>query len=115
MVLSLKLTLYHASWCGHCVTFIPEWEKLEKYISDIGYKHNGVKISLASQDDKDLKKHGGGKINNVPIEGYPTLKFGLTLGNISKEYEYLKGRESNIIANYVKKVCDGLARYHKKN
>ena len=32
MGLSVELTLYHASWCGHCVTFKPEWKKVKKNI-----------------------------------------------------------------------------------
>ena len=115
MVLLLKLTLYHASWCGHCVTFLPEWQKLEKYVSDMGYKYNGVKIHLVSYDDKDLKNVGGGKINDTSIEGYPTIKFGLTLNKMKKEYEYSKEQKSNVIINYIKKVCDGMKRFTNKH
>jgi len=79
------------------------------------YKYNGVKISLYQYDDKYLKRNGGGHINNISIEGYPTLKFGLIVNKMKKEYEYLKERKGNVIIDYVKKVCDGMAKYKKKN
>lgn len=25
----VKIILFHANWCGHCVDFIPTWEKMK--------------------------------------------------------------------------------------
>jgi hypothetical protein len=107
---SLVLTLYFANWCGHCGPLKPVWNELTNNIKDMGNKYNGVKIIVKKIEDSDAQKTGGAKINGEDIEGYPTIKFGLTAGGESKEYEYLKERDVDTVIDYVKKVCDGLAK-----
>lgn len=110
---SLDLTLYHANWCSHCTSVKPVWKELTKSIKEMGNKYNGVKISVKSYEDKDAQKAGGAKINGEDIEGFPTIKLGLTAGDESKEYEYVKERDVDKIVDYIKKICDGLKDYDK--
>jgi len=59
----IKVTLFHANWCGHCTTFKPEWERLkkiggaDKYIEFVDYEDSKIPSELRSK-----------------VEGYPTIK-----------------------------------------
>lgn len=62
------LYLFYTTWCPHCKTTKPIWEKLKETTSSTGV--NGVKINFIEIDcDKD--KDTANKFN---IEGYPTIK-----------------------------------------
>ena len=59
-----KLVLYHASWCGHCKTFMPEWDKFAKHAQQ-HLKHIDV-IKIQCDSNKDTCK-----LNF--IKGFPTV------------------------------------------
>jgi hypothetical protein len=112
----VEVTLYYANWCGHCVTFKPEWQKFKKNIKDMDNKHKDVKIKVNEYEHSKLEKIGGGKINGEDISGYPTLKIKLTRGNESKEYDYgdcdvskKEKRNATVMTEFIKNICNGLS------
>ncbi len=107
---SLNITLYHAAWCGHCVAFKPEWNKFQAMMKKNGNNVNGVKVKINTIEDTEAERTGGAKINSKPIDGFPTIKLGLSDGKNSKEYEYLKSRNPDEIMKYVDKITAGLAK-----
>jgi hypothetical protein len=108
----VEVTLYYANWCGHCVTFKPEWKKFKKNIGDINEKDTGVKIQTKEHEHSELEKMGGGKINDEDISGYPTLKIKLTKGKDSKEYDYgdYGKRDGEYMTKFIKNLCGELAK-----
>lgn len=55
------LIKYHANWCGHCKSMIPEWKKFEQ---------NNINFNIASIDVDVFPK-----LTNKPfISGFPTIK-----------------------------------------
>lgn len=119
---SVEITLYHVSWCGHCVRFknektkelkggekISSWNLIKKYVEDGDNEHKGVKIKLSESDgDNDSNQ----TINNEPVTGYPTLKFTVTNGNVSKEYnysDYVGKRDPKVLLTFLKNVCEELS------
>jgi thiol-disulfide isomerase/thioredoxin len=61
------LTLYHAGWCGHCVTFQPKWEKIQAMVES--KKMNGELISCV--DYKEELYPQVIKDNNIKV--FPTI------------------------------------------
>jgi len=57
-----KITLYHAVWCGHCVNFQPEWEKLKQLAKEKNIKTE----SYEAEQDKDVMQKDG-------IRAFPTI------------------------------------------
>ena len=58
------LVMFHASWCGHCKTTLPEFKDCAKMCKDL-------KCLLYDIDaDKALDKDS---LNKYKIEGYPTI------------------------------------------
>ena len=56
------LMLFHATWCGHCKTFMPTFDKFSENVNNS--KVNIVKFNA----DKDKKY-----ISAFNVEGFPTL------------------------------------------
>jgi hypothetical protein len=113
MVKSVKLTLYFADWCGHCVSFKPEWEKIKKNMSKIKDNHKKVNIKIEEYEHEKLSKLGGGKINGVDIDGYPTVKIKLSNGKEEKEYNfdnYGKERNAEYMTNFIVNICKELEK-----
>jgi hypothetical protein len=111
---SVDVTLYYATWCGHCVNMKPEWNRFKENIEGIENTHNSIKIKIEEHEHSELEKKGGGKINGKDIQGYPTIKIKLTCGKEKKEYDfdkYGKERGSDYMTNFIKNVCNGLAKY----
>lgn len=112
--MSVELTLYYANWCGHCVSFKPEWEKLKNYISQAQNSYNGIDIKTGEYEHDKLEEMGGGKINGKDIQGYPTVKIKLSKKEESKEYDlgdHGKERNADYMVTFIKNVCDGLSEY----
>jgi thiol-disulfide isomerase/thioredoxin len=62
------LYLFYTTWCPHCKTTKPIWEKLKNKVGNSGVK--GVKINFIEIDcDKDKDT-----ANKFKVEGYPTIK-----------------------------------------
>lgn len=114
MAKKLEITLYYADWCGHCVSFKPEWEKLNKNINKIQKKFKNIDISLNKLNDKEIEKIGSGKINGNAINGFPTIKFSLETKKSKKEFDfsdYGKQRKFDYMFEFITNVCDGLNKY----
>ena len=62
------LYLFYTTWCPHCKTTKPIWQKLKDQVGESGVK--GVKINFIEVDcDKDKDT-----ANKFKVEGYPTIK-----------------------------------------
>jgi len=108
---SINMTLYHAHWCGHCVSFLPLWDKLKSELANSNNKLHGVPIKFESFEESKLKK-GGANINGKPISGYPTIKLTLSVNGATKDYEYTGDRKD--IMNYLKELTYGIEKKLKK-
>jgi len=81
-----KITLYHASWCPHCTTFMSEWQKLKTQL--------GGKVQFEEYEDganKDV-------INANGITGFPTIKLDTHDG---KKVEYSGPRTADALIAYM--------------
>lgn len=82
----------HANWCGHCVSLVPEWEKMKNAVnkSDLAKKYTFEEIESKIQGPK-LKFINNNHLKNSATKlslqgGYPTL-FKIKDGKLS----YYKG------------------------
>lgn len=65
------LVFFYADWCGHCQSFKPEWEKLEKEVE----KNEKITIELVKVNCGDAENPAHKKImNDFSVQGYPTVK-----------------------------------------
>jgi thiol-disulfide isomerase/thioredoxin len=72
------LYLFYTTWCPHCKTTKPIWEKLKQQVGD---GINGVKINFIEVDcDKDTDT-----ASKFKVEGYPTIK--MVINNQVIEYD----------------------------
>lgn len=57
-----RVILYSAPWCGHCISFKPEWEKLTEKLKNesISFQHY--------EEGKD-----NAEIEQAKVKGYPTI------------------------------------------
>ncbi|VBB18572.1 protein disulfide-isomerase A4 [Yasminevirus sp. GU-2018] len=68
----IKLTLFHAEWCGHCHNFMPTWENMStnkdacKNIEFKAYEEQSI-----ADLDEDVRVVDGTDVRSF---GYPTLK-----------------------------------------
>ena len=83
MAKKMKLTLYHADWCGHCTEFLPAWTKFE---STFNGKLNG-NLQINNVESKQMPPDAS--VAGQPIEGFPTVKIEYN----NTEFEY-KGKRS---------------------
>lgn len=61
----IKIKLFYADWCGHCVHFKPIWEAVkEKY-----------KLSFDFQEESDDVRDATSEKQKYSIKGYPTVVF----------------------------------------
>lgn len=84
-----KVILYHANWCGHCKTFMPEWENLKKKLDELKIKHEEYEA------DKNKDK--------IPkdIEGYPTIRL-IKNSEIDDDYDdYIGERTVDAIIKFI--------------
>jgi len=80
----VKITLYHANWCGHCKNFIPQWNALTKFFDE----HN------ISYDDFEDKRNSN-EIQEAGIQGFPTIR----INKNGNEYDYNGPRTADAIIN----------------
>jgi len=71
---SNTMVLYHASWCPHCVVFIPTWKKFYKECSK---KYNNVNLYSVEQSELEniSWNNKAGKLQKPVTNGFPTIKF----------------------------------------
>lgn len=86
--MKVLVQLYYANWCGHCVRFKPEWEKLKKMVE------NDPDIVL---EDYESEKNSQ-KIQDEGISGYPTIL--VVVGD--KKTEYNGPRTAEALLKYIK-------------
>ncbi len=103
---SIECVLYYANWCGHCVHFKPAWISLKQKMDKLNHMNGGVKIVMKEQEASETKTLP--KINDVEIEGYPTIKVTLTFGKTKKECEYTGKRTEKDLEKYIKFISDKL-------
>jgi thiol-disulfide isomerase/thioredoxin len=60
------LVLYHADWCGHCKTFMPEWRKLVTMLKN----KPDVNCMTAEVESANL-----GLLPTAGVQGFPTIRF----------------------------------------
>lgn len=108
----VKITLYYADWCGHCVNFKPEWNKFKEHILKIKKRNKDIEIFTKEYEDDELQKKGGGKINGKDIQGYPTVKIKLTMGDKSKEYNYddYGKKDSKYMTRFIENVSNEILK-----
>jgi glutaredoxin len=89
----IKITLYHAKWCGHCVTFFPIWKKMaenEVARKNIDFEeHEQQTFGSLSADEM--------KINDEPIDSFPTIRININ----NTDYNYTGGREPDDIYQFI--------------
>jgi thiol-disulfide isomerase/thioredoxin len=73
-----SLVLFYAEWCGHCKSFMNDWNSL-------GEEVNGTKLVKVNCGEADNPEHE--KIRTeYSVAGYPTIKKIDVAGNVT-EYE----------------------------
>ena len=63
------IVLFHATWCGHCKRFKPEWDKAKSKLNNT--KHNNKNVLLKEVDCSDGENPLASKYE---VNGYPTVK-----------------------------------------
>ena len=71
-VVEKYITLYFAEWCGHCITFKPEWFKFKQaYDKSKQEIFDKYKIKLVINEyESDTNPE---KIAEAKVDGYPTI------------------------------------------
>uniref|UniRef100_A0A3Q2QBF4 Sulfhydryl oxidase n=1 Tax=Fundulus heteroclitus TaxID=8078 RepID=A0A3Q2QBF4_FUNHE len=59
---------FYASWCGHCISFSPNYKKLAMDIKEWKPAVNMAAVDCAAEENRNLCK-------DYKITGYPTVKF----------------------------------------
>jgi hypothetical protein len=68
------MLLIHAHWCGHCVRFQPEYQKLSNLLNSNGTYYPCVAIE-SEEITSELQ-------NALKFRGFPTLKYVDKFGNV---------------------------------
>ena len=94
------IVLYHASWCPHCVVFLPTWKK---FSNECQKKYNNVSVYSVEQSmlDNVSWKNTAGKLQKPITSGFPTVKF------------YSKGNEVSSFAD--ERKTDNLLKFVESN
>ena len=94
------IVLIHADWCGHCKTLQPEWDIMEKSLSDDEMKNVAFEVIESAELDNKLpmvsQKYMNG--NTITHSGFPTI------GNIhnGEFQQYGGGRTSNDLLDWIR-------------
>lgn len=100
MTKPVKITLIHATWCGHCVNFMKIWEPMteKKNEGEKGYdeylnKHKN--IDFVTYEESELTKDN--ELKNK-VRGYPTILIEIN-GN---EKHYTGPRQESDILEFIR-------------
>ena len=96
------IILYHVDWCGFCKLFKPTWIELQndnKLNNILFIDVNMTNENKIITNNKNIKLDDNilDKIQNVKINGYPTIKL-LSNNNL---INYENNREYNDIINFI--------------
>jgi thioredoxin-like negative regulator of GroEL len=80
--------LYYADWCGHCVAFKPEWNKLTG-----GFEHKDLVFAQTEADQLATMS------NKPNIRGFPTI---LVTNKAGKTTQYTGERTKDALINYIR-------------
>lgn len=89
----IKITLYHATWCGHCVSFMPTWnemmndKKMCKNIKFVSYESS--MLNTLPESERTIK--------GEEISGYPTIRITIN----GEDYYYEGSRTKNDILQFI--------------
>jgi thiol-disulfide isomerase/thioredoxin len=72
------MILIHATWCGHCKRFMPEYNKISMKLKS-EFPCLEIEESVLKQNPAAMKA--------LNIQGYPTLKFFNKDGKIIEDYD----------------------------
>jgi len=95
----IKITLFHADWCGHCINFMPHWESMrsdKQSMKNIKFEQYESKM-IDSLTEKEKT------INGNAIDGFPTIK--ITIND--NEFQYIGDRSPKNIYSFVLKQLKG--------
>jgi thiol-disulfide isomerase/thioredoxin len=95
MTKPIKITLFHADWCGHCVDFMPTWERMKK---DKNARKNIEFEEYEAATLPDLPEETR-TVDGEKIDGFPTIK--ITIND--NEYNYMGNRSSDDIYEFIVK------------
>ena len=102
------IVLIHAKWCGHCKTLQPEWDIMEKSLSDNEKQNIAFEVIEHADLDNKLpivsKKYMNGK--TLTHAGFPTI------GNIENgEFiQYGGGRTSNDLLDWIRELISKIQK-----
>ena len=88
--------LFYAPWCGHCVNFKQTYKNLASST------HGHLKCYAVNCDNKNTE----GIKKLCKIQGFPTIKYGRSNGEITDK-EYSGGRDQDSITSY---LCSNISR-----
>ena len=88
---NIKVELYYADWCPHCINFKPIWHKFKKAVDG--------KIKCREYEESENKE----LIQQKKINGFPTIRI-IIDGEIE---EYTGGRDYDTFYNYVSGKLNG--------
>jgi len=82
----VAIILIYADWCGHCQALRPIWNDFILTLNKD--KYNIIEINSEDQEDNINKIKKEYNVDNIPVEGYPTI------GHINQNlfYSYNGGR-----------------------
>lgn len=75
-----SLVLFYAEWCGHCKSFMKEWDKLTTTMGD---GSSNIKLIKVNCGDSDNPEHAE-IMSKYSVQGYPTIKKISASGDISE-------------------------------
>jgi thiol-disulfide isomerase/thioredoxin len=90
----IKVELFHASWCGHCVRFLPEWKKFANEIKE----DKSVQVFDYESKSENFEKFA--KINGKPVGGFPTVKITVD----GSEHTYNNERTAEALHKTIKEL-----------
>lgn len=96
------LVLIYATWCGHCHTFRPEWQKIVKRLSASGWNTLEIEFS-ALESIKAVDKTLFRKIVGDPKQPVyvPMILIYTKKNSRNRRYVYEKDRTANDIEEYI--------------
>ena len=94
-----KFVLYYARWCGHCKSFMPQWNMMCKKITA---EHPNLDVKLVKVDCEYVNGREEEKLGHNPnVRMYPTLRVYRKQSNPEQSEDYEEQREPTSILNYL--------------